>query len=992
MKTTVTTNCSTGNAWMLLLGIGLFVALTTSSHSVAAQEPAAAATTPAKANFYQIQKNFNDYWKGRKVTKGSGYKPFKRWEWYWESRVSRDGTFPTNDVVEKEWSRFSSLQQTDKAGFKPAGSWTPIGPVKAENRYFGVGRINCIAFHPTNKNIFWVGTPSGGLWKTTDFGKTWTVSANLDQKPVIGVSDIAINPKRPEIMYVATGDGDAANSVAAMNNTGAGDTKSIGILKSKNGGATWDTVKALTWAVSNQVLIARLIMHPANPDTLFVATSSGISYTENGGKTWYGYDKLKDLNFCDITFNTGNPKIMYAATRATEPLSGDPQQYKTWSRIYRSKNGGDTWDSITTLKKVIRVKLAVTPQDSNLLEALCVSDRNGLACLLRFNEKNGQLTLKDTVVKLQKNCGNNYLNGYSAPELYEDSCGGQGSFDLCYLINPVKAEERWLGGVNTYKSVDKGKEFTLVNYWQDSIPARIEQVHADKHWFAFHPLEPGTFFECNDGGIVYTKDGGKKWVDISAGMQIGQIYRIAGSWLEEDVIMAGFQDNGSQVRTAPETWLTPTNIGGDGMKCLTDWYDEKVKYASYAEGDIKRTTDDSWSDKNLKIISKNIPLAPKGAWVTPYLISPEDPATLYAGYRDIWKTTNRGDSWISVFKLPVKQPDSLFRTLAISTTDPKVMWAATGARVYRTKDEWKTWDSVKSMSFPAFRNMVTGIVIHPIKPKTVFITFSGYDSLKVFRTDDGGTNWTNISGDSLPKLPVNCIVYEDGTKDALYIGTDVGVYYKDSIMNNWIQFSGNMPNVMISDLDISYTKGRIRAATFGRGIWESPLYVASGSKKINDIEKPKNGGVATGGGVYPIGSKVKMNAIPAKNRGFSGWYENGIKVHDSASYEFIVQDNRNLVAMFGDPIGFEENQRSDIRIFPNPTTGIVEVKLQAGTSDDLQKTIVTTMQGKNVYESSLKVERDRFSIDLTSCPQGKYLVTFVFKSGGKITNPIVLIK
>ncbi|MFZ4564209.1 MAG: hypothetical protein ACOYNU_12580, partial [Bacteroidales bacterium] len=144
--------------------IVLFICLNTSIHSVSAQEPSGAADTPEKANFHQIQKSFNDYWKGRKVTKGSGYKPFKRWEWYWESRVNPDGTFPPNNVVVSEWEKYANTYLTDNTA-DTAANWTFMGPGTTSGGYAGMGRVNCMAFDPKDKNTFWVGTPSGGLWK-----------------------------------------------------------------------------------------------------------------------------------------------------------------------------------------------------------------------------------------------------------------------------------------------------------------------------------------------------------------------------------------------------------------------------------------------------------------------------------------------------------------------------------------------------------------------------------------------------------------------------------------------------------------------------------------------------------------------------------------------------------------------------------------------------------------------------------------------------------
>ena len=981
------------NPLLVVIAIVMFYCFNFTNNPVSAQDKPVATQQPAKANFYEIQKRFNDSWKGRKVTRGSGYKPFKRWEWYWEARVNRDGTFPPNNVVVKEWEKYCAENTYDAAS--AAGNWVPLGPSKPANRYFGAGRINCIAFHPTDANTFWVGTPAGGLWKTTDFGKTWTSNPAMESQPSLGVSDMVIDPNDPRIMYIATGDGDAAGMVNLINGSGDGDNKSIGILKSIDGGLSWQKT-GLNWELKDQSLIARLIRHPASSDTLFAATSGGIYKTINKGDNWNAVTSV--LNFSDIAFNPGNPRIMYASTRSAYITgSANPEKYRS-GQIYRSTNGGATWDSVTRFSNVTRIKLAVTPQKTDLVEAVCVSEQQlrGLKAIYRFKDTGNEFKLTDTIVKLYKNCSNNYLNSAHDPEMHDDSCKGQGDYDLCYLINPLNVNERWLGGVNTYKSSDGGKEFRLVNYWADSVANIVEQVHADKHWFAFHPLKPGIFFECNDGGIYYTDNGGKRWKDISAGLQISQIYRIGSSYIEPDVVIAGFQDNGSQVRTDSSNtnkWVTPDIIGGDGMGCIIDWIDPGVMYASYSYGVIKRTTDGTWSRGNTKIITDFLMKEKNqtGAWVTPYVIHPKSPKTLYVGYRNIWRTTDRGDKWDSISNLPRTDNDKLLNTLAISESDPKVMWVSAGEKLYNTTDEWKNFKLISFKPLPANENMITGIAIHPTKPETVFITFSGYKSQQVYCTVNGGESWTNISGTGLPQLPVNCIAYEEDTKDALYIGTDAGVFYKDSQMTEWIPFNKNMPNVMISDLSIEYGTGKIRAATYGRGLWESDLYVATGFNKVNEQEIPKDGGIATGGGVYPTGSTVNMIATPTKKSNtFLGWYENGVKVHDSTTFTFVVQNNRNLIAKFENPSGLEDNLKSRIQLFPNPTKGVVEVRLDKGLGDDLQKIIVTSMQGKSVYESAAKAENDHFLLDLSANPQGNYVITLYFKSGEKVSYSLLI--
>ncbi|MDQ4141807.1 MAG: hypothetical protein M3142_14960, partial [Bacteroidota bacterium] len=193
-------------------------------------------------NFHEVQQAFNNQWKGKliggKIPKGQGYKPFKRWEWFWEPRVGKEGNFPSPSVVMEEWEKYllshpevnkpslkrNSLSPNDplknkdsggEATSTPAlqnttGAWNPLGPSSSFGGYSGVGRLNCITFHPTDANTFWVGSPSGGIWKTTTGGTSWTSLG--DNLPVIGVSAIVIDPTNPDIMYIATGDRDGGNT------------------------------------------------------------------------------------------------------------------------------------------------------------------------------------------------------------------------------------------------------------------------------------------------------------------------------------------------------------------------------------------------------------------------------------------------------------------------------------------------------------------------------------------------------------------------------------------------------------------------------------------------------------------------------------------------------------------------------------------------------------------------------------------------------------
>ncbi|HSG67121.1 MAG TPA: hypothetical protein VK994_00345, partial [Bacteroidales bacterium] len=219
------------------------------------------------ANFFEVQDAFYKYWDGREVTRGSGYKPFKRWEYRMQWRVKPDGSrYPENRV----WNEYQKFASSNPAAKSPSGDWENLGPFNIPNAkgYQGLGRLNAIAFHPTDPDIIYVGAPAGGLWKTEAGGGSWT--SYCDGLPTLGVSSIAIDYSNPDIIYMGTGDRDA------------GDASGIGVLKSTDGGLTWDNANA---GISN-LTVGRMIIHPTEPSTLYIASTGGIYITTDGAQTW----------------------------------------------------------------------------------------------------------------------------------------------------------------------------------------------------------------------------------------------------------------------------------------------------------------------------------------------------------------------------------------------------------------------------------------------------------------------------------------------------------------------------------------------------------------------------------------------------------------------------------------------------------------------------------------------------------------------------------
>lgn len=753
--------------------------------------------TSEKPTFKEIQSAFYDYWKDRPIEKGQGYKPFKRWEWFTESRLLPNGDFPSSSITWDEFQKYYSKQNFEKQSntqksAQSNANWTFKGPSTTPGGYNGLGRINCMAFHPTNPNIFWIGTPAGGLWKTITGGASWTT--NTDNLPVLGISDIAVNPTNANIMYVATGDGEISFSLTSIGSFTAGDTKSIGILKSTDGGTTWNTT-GLNWNVTSQKLIRRLIINPSNPQILIAAASDGIWRSTDSGTTW---SNVQSGYFMDLEYKPGDPTIVYAATYNN---SGNAQ-------IYRSINSGATWSLITTLPNVTRINLAVSANSPTLVDALCTKIDQGLAGLWYSSNSGASFTQY-----YNSDCANNLLKGtYNA-----SGCGGQGNYDLAYAINPNNVNDIWLGGVNTWNSTDGGNTWFIKTMWNSNTsinPNNVPVVHADKHFIAFHPLLPGTIFECNDGGLYKTTNSGASWTDLSNGLQISQIYRVGASQTVDNNIICGLQDNGSR-EIYNNNWYEQT--GGDGMECIIDYSNANTEYASYANGVIYRTND-FWA--NQTTISANIPGGQQtGAWITPFVIHPSNPNILFAGYDKLYKSTNQGNSWVAIS--PVLDV-SLLYSIAVSPSNTNVIYAASQGLLFKTINGGANWTSV---SFAISNVKISYIAVDPTNSQKVYITLSGYSSgNKVIMSSDGGTNWINYSG-TLPNVPVNCIVYQNGSNEGLYIGTDLGVFYTDGTMSDWVPYQTGLPNVIVTELEISYNNNKLWAATFGRGLWNSDLFV-----------------------------------------------------------------------------------------------------------------------------------------------------------------------
>jgi photosystem II stability/assembly factor-like uncharacterized protein len=735
---------------------------------------------PATDDFDTIRQNAEQYFSGRDKGRGSGYVQWKRWEYLNQNRLTPEGKI--TNIEARNWQ---AVRDYDLAhpmdGITgpvsvPNGHWESLGII-----YFtdgngwnpGIGRVNVIAFHPTSQIIFWIGCPSGGLWKTGDGGLSWTPLT--DGMPRIGVSGIAVHPANPDIMYVLTGDGDA------------GDTRCIGILRTTDGGGTWSSAG---WLMSAEDMVRgyKLIMNPNNPDILFAVASIGLYRTVNAGSGENAVWSLKNSSwFFDIEFKPGDPTIVYACTS---------------TQFFRSTDSGDTWTQITrgVPANCTRMAIGVTPDspgdvylftgpptDVGVFTGVYLSGNDGESFSVRATTPN--------------------LLGYSTLGLDNDH---QTTYDLAIAVSRTDVTSLVVGGINVWKSTNSGTNWTCVSEW-NGYGGSIGYTHADIHDLAINPLN-NNLYCCSDGGVFRSTDFGENWTDLSEYLEITQWYRIAGTPSDLDLIIGGTQDNGSNKWTGESTMLH--TLGADGMGCMINWMTPLYIYNSTQNGGLHYSINGGASYSSVK------PTGSTGSWVTPYIMDPSDPLIIYGGWDDVFKSTNGGISWSN------KGVDGR-GAMAMGNNNTNRIYASFGNDIRTSDNGGDSWSLVSS-GLPPSQN-ITFIAVNPDNSSDVFITLSDYVAgKKVYSSNDAGNSWTNISG-TLPNIPMNCIAYQDcngSPDDALYLGTDVGVFYRNNSTGDWIPFRNGLPTVPVFDLEIYSASDRIVAATYGRGLWKSSLFAS----------------------------------------------------------------------------------------------------------------------------------------------------------------------
>jgi hypothetical protein len=749
------------------------------------EKPSVSESERSKKTFNEYQSEFYSYWKDKDSTvKGCGYKVFKRWEDYWSTRLLSDGTLPSSSIY---WEEYEKM----KADFKTPGradiaQWKSIGPfshTKSGSWSPGQGRVNVVIEDPVNNQVLYLGAPNGGLWKSTDEGVTWT--SLTDNLPRIGVSAIAIDPKNTNVIYLGMGDDDAS------------DCPSIGIMKSTDGGNTWNlTGLTFTATGGSNTKVNEVYIDPTNSNTLWTSTSTGLYKSTDAGANW---NKTLTGNIKDMKLKPNDPTIIYAVTANT---------------FHKSTDGGQTFTTISSglPTGAARFSIDVTAANPEVIYLLAAKSGNGY-----------QGVYKST------NSGTSFSAVNTGTNVFENT---QSWYTMPIGVSSTNENEVYTGCLNIWKSTNGGSSFTRLNNWNS--PTQATYTHADIHFIRSFK---GGLFVGSDGGIYRSKDKGASFKDLTKGVAVGQFYRISGSPTNKNVLVGGLQDNGG-------FGFNGTNWnnyhGADGMDCAMDATNSSVMYGFIQNGgSIYRSTTSGQSGSQYA----SAPSGQSGNWITP-LVGDVD-GSLIAGYSNLYRLKSGSWSQISTYSF-----GGNVNGIELAPSNTKVMYVFKGANLYKTTNGGSAFTNITS----GLSGTITSVEAHYNDPNKVWVTVGGWTSgTKIFYSSDGGTTWTNITK-NLPNFPANIIKQESGnTKDALYIGLDVGIYYTDNTMSSWEPFMNGLPNSSVRDLELNENAKIIRAGTYGRGIWESPLYssINTGTKDPDNLKAEI--------GVFPNPSKGLFN-------------------------------------------------------------------------------------------------------------------------------------
>jgi photosystem II stability/assembly factor-like uncharacterized protein len=724
--------------------------------------------------------------------------------------AERLGAWAKHQALEEE-SPFASLD------------WRAVGPKMAG------GRVEAIAVPQGQPSTVYVGIGSGNVWKTTNNGLTWTPVFEKESSPSIG--DIAVAPANPDIVWVGTGETEPRHSGYSYAGTG--------VFKSNDGGRTWTNM-----GLHESHHIGKIVIDPRDPDTVYVAAigafwsaggERGVFKTSDGGRTWRkSLDTGDRTGVVDLVADPADSRILYAA--AWQTVTG-PE-----SAIYKSTDAGRTWRRLSNglpAGPLGRIGLDVAPSNPRIVYAFIdnqapytgppsARNRRVVGAEVYRSDDRG-----DTWRRINKD------DLYGVFTIY--------GWKFCDVrVAPSDPEQLYILGNAGYRSDDGGRTFRPFGEQVLRLHDTEGKVlHLDHHEIWLDPQQPGRVLLGNDGGLFASHDRGQTWLHLN-NIPAVEFYAIS---VDNDTpyrIFGGTQDNAalygpSDVRladTTPDLWrhvYLDQWTGGDSFTTLLDPTDQRFVYYEHQHGALRRMDlTGPTVQTGGRAVNNIAPRALAGeepwrfGWHMPFLISPHNATTLYAGANKLLKSLDRGSRWRAIspdLSDPgggerAVVPFGVISALDESPIEPGILYAGTEAgSLWLTRDGGATWGKVGA-GLP--RKWISRVVPSRYDPASVYVSLTGFReddfSSYLFVSRDFGKSWSSISG-NLPAESINVVREDPKNPQVLYVGTDLGVYASLDRGGRWISLSATLPTTPVLDLVIHERDDEIAIGTHGRGAW-----------------------------------------------------------------------------------------------------------------------------------------------------------------------------
>ncbi|MDX1462838.1 MAG: glycosyl hydrolase [Marinirhabdus sp.] len=691
-----------------------------------------------------------------------------------------------------------------------------IGPA------FMSGRISDIEIHPNNENVWYVAVGSGGVWKTTNAGTTWTPI--FDDQPSYSIGAVTLDPNNPNIVWVGSGEDSGGRHV------GYGD----GVYKSMDGGATWKNM-----GLENSQHISRVIVHPENSNVVWVSAQGplwskggdrGLYKTTDGGATWnktLGDDEWTGVT--DVVMDPQNPDRLYAATwqrhrTVAAYLGGGPK-----SGLYRSDDGGETWTELTVglpNSSLGKTGLAISPQNPDVVYAALETDRR-TGGVYRSQDGGSSWTKMS-----------NTVSGGTGPHYYQE-----------LYASPHQEGRLYLMDNNMQISEDGGKTFYRMN---------SANKHGDNHAIAFKRDDPNYLLVGTDGGLYESFDLTKSWKYIE-NLPVTQFYKVAVDDAKPFYnIYGGTQDNsteGGPSRTDNMQGIQNSDwrvvLNWDGHQPATEPGNPDIIYAERQEGTLSRIDMKTGEVIDIQPQAGADEKTERFNWDAPILVSPHAPSTIYFASQRVWKSTNRGDSWTAIsgdltknqnrIELPIMGKKqswdgawdvfamSNYNTITSLAESPKqkgLIYAGTDdGAIQISENDGGSWRKVNVGSLPGVPStaFVNDIKADMFDANTVYVALDNHKygdfSPYLYKSTDKGRTWTSISNNIPDRTLVWRLVQDHVKPGLLFLASEFGIYTSLNGGKQWAKMEGGVPTISFRDLAIQRRENDLIGASFGRGFY-----------------------------------------------------------------------------------------------------------------------------------------------------------------------------